>query len=174
VIKNRHLTAVAVSIGAAILNAILLPEFALMGSGISHYYIVAIPLLLAFPVGLVSGGVSKQWSLESVFFCAVASTFLLVIAISWIEVLNVKLDSQEPAFTDVTITSKLFAGGKSRRPYRVFFRMPKSESMGELPVSREMFESIQVGDLLSLKIGDGYFGMPWIKGVPVTSATRSR
>lgn len=166
--------AAAISIGAAILNAVLLPEVALIGSGTSHYSIVAIPLLLAFPFGLISGVVFKKLSLELIFSGAVVSTFLLVIAVSWIEVLNVKLDSQETSFREVAITSKFMAGGKSRRPYRFFFRMPKSESMGELPVSREMFESIQVGDLLSLKIGDGYFGMPWVKGVPVTTENRSR
>src|ERR1035437_3635793 len=59
VIKNRLQMAVAISIGTAILNAVLLPEVALIGSGTSHYFIVAIPLLLAFPVGLISGVVSK-------------------------------------------------------------------------------------------------------------------
>ena len=100
--------------------------------------------------------------------------FLLIIAISWIEVINVKLDDQEPAVRKVAVASKFIVGGKSSQPYRVSFRMPASESIGELPVSREMFKFIQVGDLLSLKIGDGYFGMPWVKGVPVMTVNGSR
>jgi hypothetical protein len=174
VITNKYQMALGISIGAAILNSVLLPKVALIGSGISHYYIVAIPLVLAFPVGLIGGGVFKKWSLEFVFFSAMTSTFLLVIAISWIEVLNVKLDDQEPEFKQIAIASKFIAGGKSRSPYRVSFRMPNSESMGELPLSREMFESIRVGDLLLLKIGDGYFGVPWVKGFPVMTTNRLR
>ena len=98
--------------------------------------------------------------------------------------LNQALDSGKPVIFEGVVSSKFQI--KSRRTriiartHRYYARMGEPIPMNNgqnvvahIPVDRTLFDLLEIGDVLSISIGDGFFGVPWYRNIEIIGSSNT-
>jgi hypothetical protein len=96
------------------------------------------------------------------FAGSVAVVFTGIACVALVETLNVKLDPVEPELQTVKVLGKHIAARSSSR-YRLTFRMGPTSTLVEVAAPRAVYETAVVGQVLHVRVGQGYFGTLWIE-----------
>ena len=160
-------TASVTTLAASIFWIVIFPQVTIIRPADGGHLIPPLAIVIALPTMLLIPIICAVRRTLIPFFAAITLGFLALLGLFAYELLNVELDQAPPQLAEYVLISKHTVVPKSRVSHIFVFRPDVDMPPFKVEVPSSLYKEKSPGQSFYMRVGKGYFGMPWVKDFAV-------